>query len=310
MKQDNPERMQCMEVWGGNQAVERSVETAGLKIWVYSRPYGKAHSGGDVHYLSSCASGRITRMLLADVSGHGEAVSQVAVALRDLMRRNVNYIQQTRFVRAMNQQFNEFGEHDLFATALVTTFFAPTQTFSLCSAGHPPPLIYRHVTSTWSTLVNDAQVEQVSDTPFGILDAATYGQLDVRLEAGDMVLSYSDAVTESTDATGQQLSTAGILSLLHELCVGEPERVIPSLVDQITSINALNLQQDDVTILLIQATGGGPTLKNNLLAPFRLLGQVSDKTELGEHHPFVCDHLVDHDGEDQVRNHVAQGKRR
>ena len=92
MKQDNPTRMQCMEVWGGNQSVERSVETAGLKIWVYSRPYGKAHSGGDVHYLSSCASGRITRMLLADVSGHGESVSQIAVALRDLMRQNVNYI--------------------------------------------------------------------------------------------------------------------------------------------------------------------------------------------------------------------------
>ena len=82
---------------GWNQAVERSVETAGLKIWVYSRPYGKAHRGGDVHYLSSCESGRVTRMLLADVSGHGESVSQVAVALRDLMRQNVNYIKQARF---------------------------------------------------------------------------------------------------------------------------------------------------------------------------------------------------------------------
>src|SRR5688500_12623820 len=42
--------MQCMEVWGGNQAVETSVTMAGLDAWVYSRPYGgDAAGGGDVH---------------------------------------------------------------------------------------------------------------------------------------------------------------------------------------------------------------------------------------------------------------------
>ena len=132
------ERMRCMEVWGGNRGVDRNFETAGLKVWVYCRPYGEAVSGGDVYYLSSCASGRITRMLLADVSGHGELVSQVAVALRELMRRNVNYVRQTRFVQAMNQEFAEFAEEGGFATALVSTFFSPTQTYALCNAGHPP----------------------------------------------------------------------------------------------------------------------------------------------------------------------------
>ena len=84
MHKTNPESMKCMEVWGGHQAVDQSLQMPGLKVWVYSRPYGKAIGGGDVYYLSFCASGRITRMLLADVSGHGETVSQVAVGLRDL----------------------------------------------------------------------------------------------------------------------------------------------------------------------------------------------------------------------------------
>ena len=128
------ERMQCMEVWGGNRAAERSFQTPGLSVSIYSRPFGQAVGGGDVYYVSSCASGRITRILLADVSGHGEMVSNMAVGLRDLMRRNVNYIKQTRFVRAMNQQFAEFNEHGGFATALVSTFFAPTKTFALCNA--------------------------------------------------------------------------------------------------------------------------------------------------------------------------------
>src|SRR4051812_15561034 len=81
-------RMQCMEVWGGNRAVESSVSMAGLDAWVYSKPYGEnASAGGDVYYVSSCATGRITRLLVADVAGHGDAVGQVGTQLRTLMRR-------------------------------------------------------------------------------------------------------------------------------------------------------------------------------------------------------------------------------
>ena len=70
--------MQCMEIWGGNQMVDNHVVMPGLDAWVYSRPYGQAAAGGDVHYVSSCATGRITRLLIADVSGHGSQVAQTA----------------------------------------------------------------------------------------------------------------------------------------------------------------------------------------------------------------------------------------
>ena len=63
--------MQCMEVWGGNQTADSGVIMAGLDAWVYSKPFGGADGGGDVYYVSSCATGRITRLLVADVSGHG-----------------------------------------------------------------------------------------------------------------------------------------------------------------------------------------------------------------------------------------------
>ena len=281
MDQPASERMECMEVWGGNQAIERKFLTPGLKIWVYSRPFGQSLGGGDVYYLSSCASGRITRLLLADVSGHGELVSQTAVGLRDLMRRNVNYIKQTRFVRAMNQQFNDLSDQGGFATALVSTFFSPTMTFSLCNAGHPVPLVFRQQTSQWTGLKNeDNSSAQISDTPLGVVDQAAYGQLNARLQRGDMVLSFSDAVTESQDTEGRQLGEAGVLRLVRELKVQQAEDVIPALVEHITALNESNLRQDDVTLLLAQATGGGPTLKNSLVAPFRFLSRVTDRTEV------------------------------
>src|SRR3954468_1802945 len=121
----NPQHMQCMEVWGGNQLVDSGVVMAGLDAWVYCRPFGASVAGGDVYYVSSCATGRITRLLVADVSGHGSAVCAVAGDLRTLMRRHVNRIDASSFVRSMNQQFAGLAKSGCFATAVVATFFGP-----------------------------------------------------------------------------------------------------------------------------------------------------------------------------------------
>ena len=111
--------MQCMEVWGGSQLTARGVEFGGLDVWVYSKPYGQAQSGGDVYYASSCATGRISRLLLADVAGHGNSVAATAADLRTLMRRFVNRLDQAEFVRLLNQQFVALSRAGDFATAIV-----------------------------------------------------------------------------------------------------------------------------------------------------------------------------------------------
>ena len=49
---------------------------------------------------------RVSRLLLADVSGHGESVADIASDLRDLMSRNVNLVNQARFVGELNRQFS------------------------------------------------------------------------------------------------------------------------------------------------------------------------------------------------------------
>src|SRR4051794_16098285 len=110
--------MHCMEVWGGNQTADRGVVMAGLDAWVFSKPFGGADGGGDVYYVSSCATGRITRLLVADVSGHGAAVCDVAGQLRGLMRKHVNQIDPARFVQSMNTQFAALAKAGCFATAV------------------------------------------------------------------------------------------------------------------------------------------------------------------------------------------------
>ena len=95
---------------GRKPAYDPGVVFGGLDAWVYSKPHGQAARGGDVYYASSCAAGRISRLLLADVSGHGTSVAAIAADLRTLMRRFVNRWDQAEFVRLLNQQFSALSE--------------------------------------------------------------------------------------------------------------------------------------------------------------------------------------------------------
>ena len=255
---DSPaQHMTCMEVWGGSQLTSSGVELSGLDVWVYSKPFGEAQRGGDVYYVSSCATGRISRLLLADVSGHGTAVASTAADLRTLMRRFVNRLDHKEFVRLLNDQFTEMSGHGTFATAVVTTFFAPSRRLSLCNAGHPRPLLYRAADNRWTLLGHDEHPEKkgLSNIPLGMFQVADYEQFDVELEPGDCVVSYTDALIESCDADGEMLGEKGVLRIANLLGDVPAEKLIPAMLREIGERYPENLAADDVTLLVVRANG-------------------------------------------------------
>jgi sigma-B regulation protein RsbU (phosphoserine phosphatase) len=272
--------MTCMEIWGGNQIVDTSIAMSGLNAWVYSKPYGQSAGGGDVHYVSSCATGRVTRLLIADVSGHGAQVCDVAGTLRSLMRRYVNYIDQSEFVRSMNRQFVTMSESSCFATAIVTTFFGPTNSLTLCNAGHPPPLWYRAKTRRWEFLEIDesgrANQTDLFDIPLGVEDETKYGQLDVTLGVNDLVLCYTDSLIEARDPAGEVLGIEGLLEIVRGVDATNPDRLIPTLLAAVAAKNLRNLKDDDVTVLLFRSSTAGvqAPLGKRLLAPFRVAREM------------------------------------
>ena len=272
------QQMTCMEVWGGSQLTTRGVEMGGLDAWVYSKPYGDAQRGGDVYYASSCATGRITRLLLADVAGHGNTVASTAANLRTLMRRFVNRLDQTEFVRLLNQQFTVLSESGTFATAIVATFFAPTQRLIVCNAGHPRPLLYQSETQEWMLLGADPTDGAATsrNMPLGILDMTEYEQFDVELKTGDCVLSYTDALIESRDADGEMLGETGLLRIIRHLGDVEPRMMTKTLLNEIKDRFPENLTEDDVTVLLVRANGQKPkpSIREFMWANLRFLGSL------------------------------------
>lgn len=276
-----PETMECMEVRGGNGEVDRAFRMPGLEVWIYSKPHGGAEAGGDVYYLSSCASGRITRFLLADVSGHGAAASGLAGALRDLMRRHVNHVSQSRFVEQMNREYARLPGEGSFATALVATYFQPTRRLTVSNAGHPYPLLYQAAQQRWSLIVEPDQAgPDVANMPLGVYDRTRYVQSRRVLRPGDLVLFYSDAVSESMDGAGRLRGVEGVLRTVSELSPADPEAFLRTLRSKVAPPERDRRYDDDLTLLLCRATSTRTTLRNNLLALLRLLRPVTDRTTL------------------------------
>ena len=272
-------RMECMELWGGSSETQTSVTMTGLSGQIQSRTFGEGQDGGDVYYFSSCASGRISRVLLADVTGHGAAVAKTGSALRDLMRRNVNVVRQSKLMAALNQEFGQITRAGGFATAVVATHFTPTGLLTVSVAGHPPPLLFRASAGQWSFIEDAAAAatpQQPKDLPLGISDEVDYGTVSFPFAAGDLFLMYTDAYSEARTATGEMLGPNGLVDLLNQASPEERDDVIPWLVDRLESYSKRNLADDDGTIIQLQPTGSGIPVKNNLLAPWRMLKGVTE----------------------------------
>jgi serine phosphatase RsbU (regulator of sigma subunit) len=260
--------MQCLEVWGGNQPVDAGVAMTGLDAWVYCKPYHDADAGGDVYYVSACATGRITRLLVADVSGHGERVGAVGKTLRTMMRRYVNYIDQRSMVRTLNREFTALNNLGCFATAIVCTFFGPTRHLTLCNAGHPPPLLYQAKRRQWLMLERTGTDRNI---PWGIDDVCNYDQFDVRLNVGDLVLCHTDSLSEARRPDGELLGMPGLLRIISSLDVTDGSKLTAALL---TAIEAEGYRtDDDVTVLLFRPNGASPRL--NFIERWRVQGRMA-----------------------------------
>jgi serine phosphatase RsbU (regulator of sigma subunit) len=197
-----------MEVWGGNRQLTREVGMPGLAAWIYAKPSGSPE-GGDVHYFSVCGEEVLSRVVLADVSGHGAEVSAAAQTLHSLMRESINTWDQSEFVRRVNASFRGLASGGHYATAIVAGFCRDTGELLFTNAGHPPPLLYRHRANAW-TWLEDNQVPgtrtAMEDLPVGLIEGTAYRQCVTTLEPSDMLVLYSDGVSEAENQLGEMLT--------------------------------------------------------------------------------------------------------
>jgi sigma-B regulation protein RsbU (phosphoserine phosphatase) len=263
---DSGHLLQCMEIVGDNRAGRRTIVAPGLDIWIDSQPLGRGTGGGDVHYISTCGGGYVTRLALADVAGHGESVNGFAIILRKLMRKYINTLNQTRFAAALNRELTAGPKFGPFATALLVTYFAPTKHLIICNAGHGRPLRYSARQGKWDYLdLKRAGVcpslkasraryhlERLANLPLGVLEPIAYQQFAVEFDDGDMVLLCTDGITESADEAGHMLAEAGLLTLVNKLGPSGVAGFGERLLDAIELRRGQSAVADDQTLIVIK----------------------------------------------------------
>lgn len=270
---DSTHPLQCMQVWGDNRAADSGVVMPGLDAWVHSSPAGTDDAGGDVYYVSSCATGRIVRLLVADVAGHGADVATIASKLRTLMRRHMNQPDQRKLLRQINREFLGHNRLGQFATAVVISCWTPTGELTVSIAGHPSPVRYRAATGGWESLF---AAGEHANLPLGIDEDAEFQQVKVRLEANDMLMAFSDGLIESRDSGGAMLEQHGLIGLLNTLEIEAgrgPELLVRSVVDKVADRRNGAAGEDDTTVLLMRPNELRPraSVLSGLMAGFRVM---------------------------------------
>jgi serine phosphatase RsbU (regulator of sigma subunit) len=260
-----------MEIWGGNSLADNAICTPGLDVSVICRPLDGA--GGDVHYVSLCGGGLITRILLADVSGHGTPASAIAGDLRKLMRRFINTKCQDRLISRLNDRMKAWSHNGLFATLLVATYRASTRQLMLSNAGQPRPLLYRAATRTWELIDHSpGHLTGLSDLPLGVLRGTSYNQSSIELQPDDRVILYTDLLMETRKRAGIPLGEEGVLAAIRRIPLSE-QSVIQDLLHEILTDVSFDSPTDDVTILELRHNGDGPQ-PPSLAGKFRIYAKV------------------------------------
>ncbi|HTS24783.1 MAG TPA: PP2C family protein-serine/threonine phosphatase [Bryobacteraceae bacterium] len=250
---DEVRKVACQEVCGGNHRAACVAELPGLTGWISCQPLAPSMDGGDVYYISACSAGLMARVVLADVAGHGEGVSVAAARLRDALRRHVDRWDQSILIRQLNDRFLKGADHTSFATAFVASFNSTTGELLFTNAGHMPPLWYRSATGEWSFLLESTPLsKEIVDLPLGIIAGTSYSQTAIQLEPRDLLLLYTDGVSEAHDRSGTQLGLDRLLSMARNLPRESAVAAGKGLLAAVAMFRGTAPAADDETVLALE----------------------------------------------------------
>jgi sigma-B regulation protein RsbU (phosphoserine phosphatase) len=167
-----PHRIPCGAIWGGIQPVTLDAYTKGVNAALYSNASGGS-LGGDIYYMSVCSRDLRTRMLVADVRGHGEQVSGISSWIYESLQDRMNSIDCAGVLWDLNQMVHRRGSAAITTAAVVSHDIDGTALY-YSYAGHPP-ILMRRPGRRWSPLILQAESGQ-ANLPLGMFPSVRYDQ--------------------------------------------------------------------------------------------------------------------------------------
>jgi phosphoserine phosphatase RsbU/P len=154
-------------------------------------------------------------LVMGDVMGKGIPAGLLMTLLRGMLRAEVlSGHEPGRILHDLNAMAQEDLAHShRFVTLFYSDYDPRTRILRYANAAHNPPLIWRR---------QSGHVERL-DAPgllIGLQGEAEFGSLQVRLEHGDVLLYYTDGVTEAPGFSGERFEEQRLAAALQLICQG------------------------------------------------------------------------------------------
>ena len=164
-----------------------------------------------------------------------------------LMRRASQQpgITPAEILRQVNAALSEDNESTMFVTLFVGILNLQTGELPFSNAGHDPPLILAANGECRFLALPDGLV-------LGVMADAEYRDDTVRLEPGDMIVTYTDGVTEAMNPAHVLYSEARLRETLAALAGREVKDTVSEIVASVRVHAAGAPQSDDITVLAVR----------------------------------------------------------
>lgn len=186
-------------------------------------------------------------IVVGDVCGKGVAAALYAAKLgADVRYQAAGQSSPAAIMERLNRAFTQYDHEGMFVTVAMAAFCVTSDRLRIANAGHPQPIL----------CTRDGRITKVGpigEVPLGVDDHARFSERDVPLEPGDVLVFYSDGITEAMD---QQAGLYGDDRLAETIrrTRGTPQTIVDAIKSDVAAYTGAAPQSDDQTILCLKRT--------------------------------------------------------
>jgi len=220
---------------------KRAPNCEGFALWSVTLPANDV--GGDlIDYLP--LDGRRLGAALGDVAGKGLGAALLMAKLQATLRALAPSCPRLADLGSqINGILHRDGLENRYATLFYLELTPGVGSVRYLNAGHNPPYVIRGAT---------LQTVPSSSLPLGMLPGTTFVEGRVEMNPGDLLVVYSDGLTEARNASGDEFGTERLEALLRQLGVDSPERSGERILAEFRRFVGNERTHDDLSLLLVR----------------------------------------------------------
>lgn len=202
--------------------------------------------GGDFYDFISVDEHHLT-VVVGDVAGKGIPAAMFTSMIRTMLRMEAHYSQEPHRIlqKANDLLHQDLSQAELFITAFVATFDTKNRALMFANAGHVPGIIY-HAQSQTSRLL------KATTLPIGVLRKTFKPTQYVHITDGDMLVLYSDGVSEAKNNRDEVFGIDRIQQLIQDHADQGPMQLRQTILSALSQFVGEEPHHDDVTLLVIK----------------------------------------------------------